>query len=158
MNNIRVLIVCTANICRSPMAEAMLKSRLKLLDLDKFIFVDSAGTHATSKGKDPDPRSRQVLLNNKVDIRSSGSRLLNKEDFEVSDYILVMDRNNYDHLISRCPEHHRNKISYIMKYAESPDSLEVPDPYFGNISGFNRVFDMLDQALGGFLIALRDRI
>ncbi|MET0025166.1 MAG: low molecular weight protein-tyrosine-phosphatase [Sedimenticola sp.] len=151
MNKIAVLTVCTANICRSPMAEAILNNKLNSFGLSSHFKVDSAGTHVTSKGIPIDPRALKTLRENTVKGTSSSSRQVTEDDFRYFDYILAMDDRNYKYLTDLCPEEYRGKIVMLMDFSGSENLREVPDPYFGNLSGFSRVYGMLDRGIESFL-------
>ncbi|MET0101181.1 MAG: low molecular weight protein-tyrosine-phosphatase [Sedimenticola sp.] len=150
-SKISILIVCTANICRSPMAESLLENRLQRTGLSESFSVDSAGTHAMGKGTRPDPRVEKVLHENNIEVKSRGSRSITQDDFEAFDHILVMDNRNYDYLMEMCPEEHKGKIRFLMDYDDSASDKEVPDPYYGNLSGFERVYRILDQSITRFI-------
>jgi len=142
-------MVCTANICRSPVAQGLLRHLLELKGLNDLVTVDSAGTHIFEKGLAPDVRAQQVAGQYDIDLSDLRSRKIQHEDFSTYDSILAMDNENYRVLQEICPEEHRHKISMVMEFAPQPGELEVPDPYFGNIAGFERVFSMLEMAMKG---------
>jgi protein-tyrosine phosphatase len=151
-----ILMVCTANICRSPTAHGLLKHLLDLKGLNGHFAVDSAGTHVFQKGLHPDVRAQQVALEQGIDLSDLRSRKIRPKDFAVYDYILTMDNENYHILQQLCPDEHSHKISMVMEYAPESGVLEVPDPYFGNIAGFERVFDMLEVAMKGLVEQLHN--
>lgn len=139
----RVLMVCLGNICRSPLAEGILKSKL---DLSKF-YVDSAGTSALHEGELPDQRSIDVARVNKLDITDQRSRPFLKSDFEDFDYIYVMDQSNYDNVCKLTElDAHKAKVKMIMDEVYPESSADVPDPYYDSINGFKNVYEMLDEA------------
>jgi len=144
-------MVCTANICRSPIAQGLLRHLLDLRGLDDLITVDSAGTHIFEKGLAPDVRAQQVAGQYDIDLSDLRSRKIRHEDFSAYDSILAMDNENYRILQEICPEEYRHKISMVMEFAPQTGELEVPDPYFGNIAGFERVFSMLEVAMKGLV-------
>ena len=149
-------MVCTANICRSPTAHGLLRHLLDLKGLNGRFTVDSAGTHIFQKGLAPDIRAQQVAHEQGIDLSDLRSRKIRPKDFAVYDYILAMDNENYRILQQLCPDEHSHKISMAMEYAPEPGVLEVPDPYFGNIAGFERVFSMLEIAMKGLAEQLHD--
>ena len=149
MKKISVLMVCTANICRSPIAHGLLRHLLELKGLNGRVAVDSAGTHVFQKGLPPDVRAQQVAVQYGIRLSDLRSRKIRPKDFSTYDHILAMDNENYRILQEICPEEHRHKISMVMEFSSETDVLEVPDPYFGNISGFERVFSMLEDAING---------
>ena len=147
MKKFSILMVCTANICRSPIAHGLMRHLLDLKGLNNLVTVESAGTHIIQKGLSPDVRAQQVAGQHGIDLSDLRSRNIRHKDFSAFDSILVMDNENYHILQQICPEEHRHKISLIMEFASQSDELEVPDPYFSNIAGFERVFSMLEMAM-----------
>lgn len=136
-------MVCLGNICRSPLAEGILKSKL---DTSKF-HVDSAGTSALHEGELPDQRSIDVAQKNKLDITDQRSRPFLKSDFEDFDYIYVMDQSNYDNVCQLTEvDADKKKVKMIMDEVYPETSVDVPDPYYDSINGFNHVYKMLDEA------------
>ena len=149
-------MVCTANICRSPTAHGLLRHLLDVKSLNGLIAVDSAGTHIIQKGLSPDVRAQQVAIEHGIDLSNLRSRKIKPKDFSKYDFILAMDNENYHILQEICPAEHGHKISLAMEFAPEPGVYEVPDPYFGNIAGFERVFDMLEVAMKGVIEQLHD--
>lgn len=136
-------MVCLGNICRSPLAEGILKSKL---DTSQF-QVDSAGTSALHEGELPDQRSIDVAQKNKLDITDQRSRPFLKSDFEDFDYIYVMDQSNYDNVCQLAEvDAHKDKVKMIMDEVYPETSADVPDPYYDSINGFNHVYKMLNEA------------
>ncbi len=148
MKKISVLMVCRHNICRSPMAEGLLKHYLKEEGLDRAIKVDSAGTHSDMVGVRVDERAGKVALKFDIDLKRRKSRQIKPKDYLTFDYILAMDRANYQVLLEESPAECHQKIALIMSFAPDQDSLEVPDPYYGSVIGFEQVFFLLDAAIG----------
>ena len=140
---VKILMVCLGNICRSPLAEGLLASKLPK---DKFI-VDSAGTGHWHVGKQPDQRSIDIAKKNGLDITYQKGRLFNVSDFDSSDYIYVMDSNNYDDVVKLArTDDDRKKVKMILDELFPGEKVDVPDPYFGLQNGFDTVYNMLDQA------------
>jgi len=138
-----ILMVCLGNICRSPLAEGILKSKLPAEDF----FVDSAGTSGYHEGEKPDPRSIEVALKNGLDISNQKSRPFTVSDFDTYDYIYVMDHSNYNnvvHLARNASDN--NKVKLILEHTPDAYTLEVPDPYYGGNKGFDNVYELLDNA------------
>jgi len=134
---IKILMVCLGNICRSPLAEGILKSKV---DSNK-IFVDSAGTGNYHIGHLPDSRSIEVARKNKIDISKQRCRQFQITDFDEFDCIYVMDTSNYQNIIILARnESDKNKVKLIL------NDESVPDPYYGGDSGFENVFNLLDVA------------
>jgi len=138
----KILMVCLGNICRSPLAEGILKSKLP----HTSFFIDSAGTSGFHSGEAPDPRSIEVARKNNIDISQQKSRPFRAYDLEVFDVIFVMDKSNlYDVLRYAQNEEERQKVKLILDYPSAKVD-EVPDPYYGGEDGFDYVFQLLDDA------------
>lgn len=139
----RVLMVCLGNICRSPLAEGILRSKIT----SEEIFVDSAGTGNYHVGEQPDSRSIEVGLKYNIDIRSQRARQFVMSDFDDFDHILVMDRSNYSNVINLArSEDDARKVRPILDFLNNSDISEVPDPYYGGEQGFEQVFQLLNDA------------
>ena len=136
-------MVCLGNICRSPLAEGILKSKV-----DPYkVFVDSAGTSDYHVGHSPDPRSVSIAHNRKLDITTQRGRQFKVSDFDEFDHIYVMDMSNYRDVLAQARnEDDRNKVSLILDEIFPGENVEVPDPYYGGNDGFGKVYDMLDKA------------
>jgi len=136
-------MVCLGNICRSPLAEGLLASKLPK---DKFV-VDSAGTGHWHVGKQPDPRSIDIASRNGLDISCQKGRLFSAADFDTFEYIYVMDSSNYDDVVKLAKtDEQRSKVKMILDELFPGEKVDVPDPYFGMPNGFETVYNMLDQA------------
>ena len=141
--SVKILMVCLGNICRSPLAEGILASKLPK---DKF-FVDSAGTGAWHSGNQPDARSIAVAKKNQLDISTQRARLFKVEDFEIFDYIYVMDKSNYRDVIRLAKnDGQKEKVEIILNELYPDENVDVPDPYYGIANGFEMVYQMLDEA------------
>lgn len=139
---IKILMVCLGNICRSPLAEGILKSKMN----SENFLVDSAGTSNYHQGNMPDSRSISISKKYGIDITDQRSRPFIPEDFETFDYIYVMDKSNYNNVIKLArKESDVDKVKLILSEIEL-NLLEVPDPYYDNERGFDKVFKMLDKA------------
>ncbi|GAB2776090.1 low molecular weight protein-tyrosine-phosphatase [Salinimicrobium soli] len=139
----RVLMVCLGNICRSPLAEGILKSKV---DPNK-VYVDSAATSDYHIGHSPDERSVSIARENNLDITSQEGRQFSVEDFDRFDRIYVMDMSNYYDVIDLARnEEDKQKVSLILNEVFPGENVEVPDPYHGGKDGFHKVFQMLDEA------------
>ncbi len=147
----RILMVCMGNICRSPMAEGVLRKAVRDAGLDKQIAVDSAGTHAYHIDAAPDPRAQQAIRQRGIDISDLRGRKVADADFERFDYILVMDGDNYDKLIKRAPAHHHGKIRRLLSFSRKYPNLDVVDPDYGGPQGFEENLDMIEDAVQGLL-------
>jgi len=157
VQQISVLMVCTANYCRSPMAEGMLRRELLERGLSQHIRVDSAGTHVSRKGQRPDIRAQQAVIPAGVDIARLRSRSIQRADFAEFDYVLVMDEGNFESVTKLCPEEYRQKLAMIMAFAPQAGVIEVPDPYYSNKAGFQRVYTFLQQAVEGLVDSIESK-
>lgn len=147
----RVLMVCMGNICRSPMAEGVLRKALADAGLDRNVEVDSAGTHAYHVGSPPDPRAQQAVRRRGVEISGLRGRQVEDVDFERFDYILAMDADNYQRLIARAPAHHHGKVRRLLSFSRRFPNLDVVDPYYGGPQGFEENLDMIEDAVQGLI-------
>lgn len=154
---VRVLFVCLGNICRSPTAEGVFRHVVEDAGLMDHIEIDSAGTHAYHIGDPPDIRSQEAARRRGIELSGLRGRKATPEDIEQFDYILVMDEENLSNLLAICPTGLDEKIRLFLEFAPNRPEREVPDPYFGGESGFERVLDMIDEASHGLLAHLRQR-
>ena len=139
----KVLMVCLGNICRSPLAEGILKSKID----SSIIEVDSAGTGHWHVGNKPDPRSIEVAKKHGLDITNQHGRQFTQKDFKEFDYIFVMDTSNRDNVLALAQnEEERNKVHLILDEIFPNENVDVPDPYYGGDQGFENVYQMLDKA------------
>ena len=146
----KVLMVCLGNICRSPLAEGILESKVNKLGLDWL--VDSAGTSAYHVGELPDHRSIATAKTHGIDISGQRARQFVPSDFEAFDLILVMDASNYQNVVRLAKtESAKQKVMMVMNLAEPNKNIQVPDPYYGN-DGFELVYEMLDSACEALLL------
>jgi protein-tyrosine phosphatase len=139
----RILMVCLGNICRSPLAEGILKHKTKNLD----VVVDSAGTASYHVGSLPDSRSIEIANKNGIDLTGQRARQFSEKDFDDFDKIYAMDTNNYSNIISLARnQSDRDKVDVILNELTPKSYDSVPDPYYGAGDGFQIVYDMLDNA------------
>lgn len=139
----KILMVCLGNICRSPLAEGILKSKI---DINK-IFVDSAGTAAYHVGNIPDERSIEVAKKYGIDITNQRARKFMVKDFDEFDFIYAMDESNYQNIISLARNaEDKVKVQLILNEIDADKNASVPDPYYGGNQGFENVYNMLDEA------------
>jgi|SRR5690606_2180001 len=139
----RVLMVCLGNICRSPLAEGILKSKVNSSE----ITVDSAGTASYHIGKGPDPRSIATAASYNIDISGQRARQFTVEDFDKFDHIFAMDKENYKNIAALARnKSDKEKVALMLDVLNSPETKEVPDPYYGGDQGFEHVYDLLDKA------------
>ncbi|MFT3793919.1 low molecular weight protein-tyrosine-phosphatase [Flavobacterium sp.] len=139
---VKILMVCLGNICRSPLAEGLLASKLPK---DQFL-VDSAGTGHWHVGKQPDSRSIDVAKRNGLDISGQRGKLFSVSDFDAFDYIYVMDSTNYDDVLRMAKsDEHKAKVKMILNELFPGENVDVPDPYYGLANGFDNVYQMLNE-------------
>ena len=139
---IKVLMVCLGNICRSPLAEGILKTKV---DAEK-VFVDSAGTAGYHIGSMPDPRSVAVASKYQIDITDQRCRIFTSDDLNRFDLIYAMDQSNYSDIIRLATQDaHKQKVRLLLEEVDL-GLREVPDPYYGGEQGFEYVFDIVNQA------------
>ena len=140
---IKVLMVFLGNICRSPLAEGLLKSKV---DSD-LVYVDSAGTGGWHVGELPDSRSIEVARVNGLDISDQKCRKFIKQDFDDFDWIYVMDKSNYSDVMALAKTKAEGcKVTMILNESAPDINEEVPDPYYGGDHGFQHVYELLDEA------------
>jgi len=138
-------MVCLGNICRSPLAQGILESKLKSTQLD--VYVDSAGTGSWHVGHKPDVRSIDIAKKNDIDISNQKARQFNTYDFNEFDEIFVMDSSNYrDVTRLASSEIEINKIKLLLNEILPSSQASVPDPYYGGENGFKNVFELIDKA------------
>lgn len=140
---IKILMVCLGNICRSPLAEGILRSKLPA----HSFMVDSAGTANYHIGSPPDPRSVSVAQKHNLNISNLSGRQFQVSDFDIFDYIYVMDGSNYNNVL-KLARHQDDisKVSMILNEVYPKQNYDVPDPYYGGGDGFENVYTMLDEA------------
>lgn len=140
---ISILMVCLGNICRSPLAEGILKSKVNL----KKVNVDSAGTAAYHVGNLPDVRSVEVAKKYGIDLSDQRARAFSENDFDNFDLIYAMDRSNFENILKLARnEADTSKVKLILNASFPNENREVPDPYYGGDQGFENVFHLLDTS------------
>jgi len=138
----KILMVCLGNICRSPLAEGILKHKVD----PKKIFIDSAGTAGYHTGNAPDPRSIAVAKKYGIDISNQVCRKFTPKDFVNFDIIYAMDKSNYANIISQGKSQQEiDKVRLLLDEIDL-NVNEVPDPYYDADEGFEKVFHLIDKA------------
>ena len=154
----KILFVCLGNICRSPAAEGIFKQKIKERDLDNFFVVDSAGTGSWHVGNLPDQRMRTTALLRGIEL-TSRARQIEENDLYEFDHILVMDKDNLNAVKSLIKDNTypiNSKIKLILSYSKKSQLDEVPDPYYGGQNGFEKVLDLLNDAIEELIDSLID--
>lgn len=137
----RILMVCLGNICRSPLAHGILESKLNSSEF----YVDSAGTAAYHVGHQPDCRSIKIAKNNGIDISHQMARQFKVSDFDNFHFIYAMDSSNYTNIVSLA--RNNSDIGKVKLFLEENPNIfnkNVPDPYYGDMSDFEHVFDLIE--------------
>jgi protein-tyrosine phosphatase len=144
MNNVSVLFVCLGNICRSPLAEGVFRHIVEQQGLSDRITTDSAGTGGWHTGEAPDRRSIAVAARYGLDLSKLKARQINKRDFQSFDLILGMDSSNITNIRRVAPEGGRDRV-HLFSALTLGESWDVPDPYYGDASDFERVYHMISE-------------
>jgi protein-tyrosine phosphatase len=147
----RILLVCMGNICRSPMAEGVLRGRVAAAGLSAQFEFDSAGTLDAHANEPPDPRAQRVAAAHGYDISHLRARQVRSDDFVRFDLLLAMDRNNLAALQRMTPSAAQDKLRLFMSLADTASAEDVPDPYYGSLAGFERVLALCEAAASGLL-------
>jgi protein-tyrosine phosphatase len=141
----KVLMVCLGNICRSPIAEGVLRHKADQQGLD--YEVDSAGTAAYHIGEQPDPRMQVTAQNHGIDISGQQARQFSFEDFEDFDIIYAMDQSNYHNILSMADtDEQKAKVKMLLNEYKPGSDMSVPDPWYGGVDGFEEVFQLVEAA------------
>lgn len=152
---IRVLFVCTGNICRSPTAEGVFRAMVEAEGLGGRIATDSAGTHSYHVGEPPDQRSMAAARCRGIEMSDLRARKVQAQDFRDFDLILAMDRGHYKSLSQSCPQDVKDRVRLFLDFAPELGIKDVPDPYYGVGDGFERVLDMIEAGSTGLLAHIR---
>lgn len=152
---IKVLFVCTGNICRSPTAEGVFRALVAAEGLAEHIHTDSAGTHGYHVGEAPDGRSAAAARRRGIELSDLRARKVRPADFSDFDLVLAMDRGHADILRRQCPPQWAERVRLFLDFAPQLGIQDVPDPYYGGGDGFERVLDMTEAACAGLLEHIR---
>jgi protein-tyrosine phosphatase len=146
-----VLMVCTGNICRSPTAQGVLRSKLEAAGLQRAVWVDSAGTHGYHTEEPPDPRAIRAAAARGYDLTGLKARPVASHDFARFHWMLAMDETHLAWLQRKSPDPGNPRIELLMGQVEGVVETEVPDPYYGPDAGFEHVLDLVERACDGFV-------
>lgn len=149
----KILFVCMGNICRSPTAEAVFRTKAELKKMD--LVVDSAGTTGAHAREKPDHRSQKAGMERGYSFDKIKSRKVTVDDFAEFDLILAMDDHNISELEKVAPPHLVHKVHLFLEFASNYEDTEVPDPYYGGARGFQYVLDLVEDASDGLLLKLK---
>jgi protein-tyrosine phosphatase len=149
---VKVLFVCTGNICRSPTAAGVFAQLVRQAGLEDSIHVESAGTHDYHVGQPPDERAQAHAKQRGYDLSALRARQVRKRDFAEFDLIVAMDRGHLEILQHNCPPEQQGKLRMLIK------GHDIPDPYYGGPEGFDRVLDMVEAACLALLDIARERM
>lgn len=152
---VNILFVCTGNICRSPTAEGVFRRLVEQADLTAEIGIDSAGTGGWHVGHPPDSRSQATALKHGVDLSDQRARRVSVEDFAEFQYLVAMDRSHQQALLRLAPEGQESQVHLLLSYAGDRSLIDVPDPYYGGVHGFEHVFSLIERACKGLLAHIR---
>lgn len=152
---VKILFVCTGNICRSPTAHGVFRDLVRREGLADKIQVESAGTHAYHVGEPPDRRSVQAAKLRGVDLSDLRARQIIKSDYDDFDLLLAMDRGHFGLMLGKCPSARQDALALFLSFAPQLNLLDVPDPYYGAGDGFERVLDMIEAGSAGLLEYIR---
>ena len=153
---VSVLFVCMGNICRSPISQGVFEDLLRREGLENEVLVDSAGTGAWHVGEPPDARALESAANRGLDLGGQRARRITLEDCQRFDYVIVMDRDNYESASPLCRQSEA-EVRLFLDYAPGLAEEEVPDPYFGGPDGFEHVLDLVEEAAQGLLDDIREK-
>jgi protein-tyrosine phosphatase len=143
---VAILVVCTGNICRSPTGEGVLRHLVEKRGLSDRVKVESAGTHDYHVGEGPDPRSVRHAAKRGYDLSALRASQVSAEDFHAYDYILAMDRGHVRTLRAIAPKDGKARVGLFLEASARWKGEDVPDPYYGDVEGFERVLDMVEEA------------
>jgi len=149
---VKVLFVCTGNICRSPTAAGVFTELVRQAGLEDSVQVESAGTHDYHVGQPPDERAQAHARQRGYDLSALRARQVRRRDFAEFDLIVAMDRGHLEILQDNCPPEQQGKLRMLIK------GHDIPDPYYGGPEGFDRVLDMVEAACLALLDIARERM
>ena len=152
---IKVLFVCTGNICRSPTAAGIFRHLAEDAGLGARLMAESAGTHEYHVGSPPDVRATRIALCHGVDISNQRARRMVPKDFERFDYVIALDQSHKRFMAESFAEGAAAEIYLLMEFAPATGYLDVPDPYDGDEEDFERTYGLIETAVGNLFAKLR---
>ncbi|MDQ6620542.1 MAG: low molecular weight phosphotyrosine protein phosphatase [Pseudomonadota bacterium] len=153
-----VLFVCMGNICRSPTAEAVFRTRAEHADIARHLYIDSAGTGDWHVGEPPDRRAIAAAKKRGYDLAPLRGRQVSTQDFERFGWVFAMDDDNLRGLEALRPPGYTGHLGLFLDLLAHPDLREVPDPYYGGPQGFEHVLDLIERASDALIARLRNDI
>jgi len=154
----KILFVCTGNICRSPTAEGVFRHLVAAAGLETRVGIDSAGTHGYHIGDPPDRRSCDIAASRGFDLSALRARKVQARDFQDFDLILAMDRGHLAHLRAIRPDGARAEVKLFLDFHPAARGQDVPDPYYGGPEGFADVLEMIEDTSHALLEHVKDRL
>lgn len=146
-----ILFVCTGNICRSPLAEGVMRHIVRRAKLHDAVTVDSAGTHAYHVGEPPDVRAIAAAHRRGIDLGGMAARKIQREDFATQDLIVALDEGHFDILHRMQPNGAHAAVHMMLEFAPRLEERDVPDPFFGGDAEFEYALDLIVEASEGLL-------
>jgi len=157
-NPYKICFVCLGNICRSPTAEGIFQHLVNSHELQKFFYIDSAGTSAYHIGEPANSKSKQTARKYGIELNSRARRF-EPSDIEKFDLILALDNENYQDLLQMDNSGNgKEKIKKLRDYDPQPEDGNVPDPYYGGMSGFENVYSIIFRSCESLLSSLKNQI
>jgi protein-tyrosine phosphatase len=153
---VRVLFVCTGNICRSPLAQGVFEEVVRREGLEDEVFVDSAGTGSWHAGHPPDERAQRSASWRGLDLSAQRARRGTPDDCHTFDYVLTMDEENYRAVAALC-RGGDTEVRPFLDFAPGRAETEVPDPYYGGSQGFEHVMNLVEEASEGLLEEIKEK-
>lgn len=147
----KVLFVCTGNICRSPTAEGVFLHRAAERGLAGEVAADSAGTSSEEHGNPPDPRARRAAAARGYALPDRRARRIAMADFDTFDLVIAMDRGHLAALNRMVPNRARDRLHLFMEFAGDGSPRDVPDPWYGGSADFEQALDMIEAGVDGLL-------
>jgi protein-tyrosine phosphatase len=152
-----VLFVCTGNICRSPSAEAILRHKAAQAGLADRLRIDSAGLGEWHLGHPPDPRATDAVEARGYAMGEQTARAVSPRDFERFDYVIALDEGHYAQLRQMAPGGAQGRVRLFLDFAPGSGRKSVPDPYYGDLGGFDTMVDLIEAGIDGLLAEIAER-
>jgi protein-tyrosine phosphatase len=154
----KVLFVCTGNICRSPTAEAVFRAKAAARGLGERVFADSAGTHGYHIGDPPDPRTCDAARRRGYTMTGMSARKVSAQDFRAFDVVVAMDEGHFRQLRRLAPAGTQDKLRLFMELVREATQRDVPDPYYGGPDGFEHVLDIVEAGVDALLDEVEEKL